>query len=198
MRNRWRIGLCCMAIALATAPPAAAAPAADQRIGVANEGGIRGAWTLAPGAQLAAPEYPQAFLARGDAVCVGVGYLLNPDGSTSDFTMLRAWNSASGESEPDPGYWSAFAEAAADALKQWRFQPRPEVTDPKPVYTVATFVFGAKGAMADLRSHCAIPNLAVRLRELQAGRSRRIAGSEILERLDLGTVVDPNDPYGNR
>ena len=193
MRIRWRAWLSSLAIALATAGPAAA----DQRIGVANEGGIRGAWKLAEGVQLAVPQYPQAFIARGDTVCVGVGYLLNPDGSTSDFTLLKAWNSTSGTSEPDPGYWSAFAEAAADALKQWKFQPRPEVTDPKPVYTVATFVFGAKGAMAGMRSHCQIPNLAARLRELMAGQSRRIAGSDILERLDLGTVVDPNDPvYG--
>lgn len=192
MRRSWRIGMVAMAVAMATALPAAA----DQRIGVANEGGIRGQWTLAPGARLAVPEYPQAFVKRGDTVCVGVGYLLNPDGSTSNFTLLKAWNSASGTEEPDAGYWSAFAEAAADALKQWRFTPRPEVTHPKPVYTVATFVFGTKGAMASNRSHCAIPNLAGRLRELLGGR--RVAGSEILERLDLGTGVDPNDPvYGD-
>ena len=179
-----------LAIALAWALPATA----GQRIGVANEGGIRDAWTLPPGAQLAVPQYPAAFVERGDTVCLGLGYLLNPDGTTSDFTLLKAWNSASGTSEPAPGYWSAFAEAAGDALKQWRFQPRPEVTQPKPVYTVATFVFGQKGTMASTRSHCTIPSLAHRLRELQGGRNRRVAGSEILERLDLGTVVDPNDP----
>jgi hypothetical protein len=72
------------------------------------------------------------------------------------------------------------------------------VTDPKPVYTVATFVFGTTGAMSSLRSRCAIPNLAVRLREVMSGQGRRIAGSDILERLDLGTIVDPNDPvYGD-
>lgn len=190
MRNRWRIACLAALVALPVA--------AEQRIGVANEGGIGGKWMLPPGAQLAMPQYPPDFAARGDTVCVGLGYLLNPDGTTSDFTLVKAWNSATGGSEPAPGYWSAFAEAAGDALKQWKFQPRPEVTDPKPVYTVATFVFGPQGAIASTRANCAVGSLALRLRELQGGKNRRVAGAEILQRLDLGTTLDPNDPaYGN-
>jgi len=167
---------------------AAAAPAfAAQPIAVANEGGIRDRWMLAPGVALATPAYPQAYVRRNDEVCVAVGYLLNPDGTTSDYALLRAWTSA-GADEPEPGYWSAFAEAAGDALRQWRFQPRPEVAAPQPVYTVGTFVFGMRSGAATLRQRCAIPNLVLRLRELRAA-ARRPGG--ILSRLDL----DAGDAY---
>jgi len=183
-------------MALAMAAVLAAGPAmAQQRIDVANEGGIRDAWMLADGVALVAPQYPQAWLGRHDTVCLGVGYLLNPDGTTSNFTMVKGWNSATGTSEPAPGYWAAFAEAAADALKQWRFKPRPEVRQAKPVYTVATFVFGTGEQRSEARAQCGITNLAARLRELRGATGHRnLAGSDILDRLDL----DPaNQAYNN-
>ena len=181
-----------MAMALAAALTAPAAWA-GQKIAVANEGGIRGEWMLADGVQLVAPDYPPGFVARHDTVCLGMGYLLHADGTTSDFTLLKGWNSASGSAEPTDGYWSAFAEASADALKQWRFQPRPEVASPQPVYTVATFVFGSKGAPLALRSHCAIPNLAAHLRELRGSRDRRVAATPILAQLDLDSAASQSD-----
>jgi hypothetical protein len=168
---------------IACAFACAAGPAlAAQPIPVVNEGGIRDKWMLAPGTTIATPAYPQAFVRRNDEVCIAVGYLLNADGTTSDYALLRAWTSA-GEDAPEPGYWSAFAEAAGDALKQWRFQPRPEVAMAQPVYTVGTFVFGMHGASTALRQRCVIPNLVARLRELKAA-ARRPGG--ILPRLDLG------------
>ena len=176
--SRWPLLLCC-ALACATGR------AAD-RIPVANEGGIRDRWMLADGVTLAAPVYPQEFVRRGDEVCVAVGYLIHPDGSTSDYALVKAWSSAGATSEPAPGYWSAFAEAAADALKQWRFKPRPEVTAPTPVYTVGTFVFGMRGARNELRQRCVVPNLANRLRELKAGARR----NAMLESLDLSPSAD--------
>jgi hypothetical protein len=176
--SRWPVLLCC-ALACATVR------AAD-RIPVANEGGIRDRWMLADGVTLAAPNYPQEFIRRGDEVCVAVGYLLKADGTTSDYTLVKAWSSAGATSEPAPGYWSAFAEAAADALKQWRFKPRPEITTATPVYTVGTFVFGMRGAKNELRQHCTVPNLAARLRELKSGARRNM----LLESLDLGPTSD--------
>lgn len=161
---------------------------AAQRIPVASEGGIRDRWQVADGVTLGAPAYPGEFAARGDEVCVAVGYLLNPDGHLSDFVLLKAWNSSTGASEPAPGYWRAFAGAAADALQGWRFKPRPEVARPQPVYTVGTFVFGMHGPPAVLRQRCAIPNLAARLRELRTAPEARNAG--ILDQLDLGAPTD--------
>jgi hypothetical protein len=111
---------------------------------------------------------------------------VNPDGSTSDYALVKAWSSAGATSEPAPGYWSAFAEAAADALKQWRFKPRPEVTAPTKVYTVGTFVFGMRGLKNDLRQRCNVPDLAARLLELKHGARRNV----MLDSLDLSPSAD--------
>ena len=47
-----------MALALVLA---SAGAHAQERVRIANEGGIRGEWMLAPGVQLSAPGYPGAF-----------------------------------------------------------------------------------------------------------------------------------------
>jgi hypothetical protein len=140
---------------------------------------------LKEGVPLAVPVYPPSMVSRKDQVCVSIGYLLHEDGTTSDFALLKAWTSA-GNDEPEAGYWQAFAESAGDALRQWRFQPRPEVAQAKPVYTVATFVFG--GAPAQNRSKCAVPNLIARLRELKAARARRTAAGDVLDDHDLNSA----------
>ncbi len=96
---------------------------AEKRVRVVDEGGLRDAWTLAEGAVLAAPGYPAEFAGRGDNVCLAIGYAVRPDGTTSDFSLLKAWNSASGDQEPVAGYWDSFAQAGAAALSEWRFRP---------------------------------------------------------------------------
>lgn len=135
---------------------------AAERLHIANEGAIRDRWMLADGAKLAAPGYPGAFAERGDNVCMAMGYAINPDGSTSDFGLLKAWTSSTGDKEPAEGFWEAFSQASASALSQWKFKPRPEVTDPQPTYTVATMTFMGRQATdaAGLRSRCAISDLA--------------------------------------
>ncbi|TWI06251.1 hypothetical protein IP90_00516 [Luteimonas cucumeris] len=140
----------------------AATGMAAERVKIANEGGIRDQWMLADGIKLAAPGYPAAFAERGDNVCVAMGYAINPDGTTSDFGLLKAWNSATGEDEPVEGFWDAFSQASAGALSEWKFKPRPEVAEPETVYTVATMNFMGKQATdpAGLRSHCNISDLA--------------------------------------
>lgn len=141
----------------------AVAALAEDRVRIVNEGGIRDQWMLADGVKLAAPGYPAAFAERGDSVCVAIGYAIQPDGTTSDFALLKNWNSSSGEKEPADGYWDAFTQAGAGALAQWKFKPRPEVTEPKATYTVATMHFMGKTAVdaGALRGHCAIADLAV-------------------------------------
>ena len=136
--------------------------AAADRVRFANEGGIREQWMLADGVQLAAPGYPAVFAGRGDNVCIAMGYAIKPDGTTSDFAVLKVWASSTAEKEPVAGFWEAFGQASAGALSQWKFKPRPEVAIPEPVYTVATMNFIGKQATdaAGLRSHCAISDLA--------------------------------------
>lgn len=148
---------------------------AEEKVRIANEGGIRDAWMLAPGASLAAPGYPASFVERGDNVCVAMGYRIKPDGSTSDFSLLRAWSSSSGENEPVEGYWDAFSTASAMALQQWRFASRPEVKTPRAVDTVATMTFMGKQAEdpAGLRARCKIDDLDAFLEQVRVDMSKR-------------------------
>ena len=150
-----------MLVAFSLCALAAAAQAAD-RVRIVNEGGIRDQWMLADGIKLAAPGYPSAFAERGDNVCVAIGYAIKPDGTTSDFTLLKNWSSSTGDKEPVTGFWDAFAQAGAGALAQWKFKPRPEVATPHPTYTVATMHFMGREATdaGVLRSHCSISDLA--------------------------------------
>lgn len=156
----------CVSIAVFVALHATAGMAKD-RVRVVNEGGIRDAWMLADGVKLAAPGYPAAFVERGDNVCMAIGYSIEPDGSTSNFALLKSWNSSAGEIEPVSGFWDGFTQAGAHALSQWKFKPRPEVTSPQPTYTVATMHFMGKEAMDPiaLRGHCAIEDLSAFLQE---------------------------------
>lgn len=139
--------------------------AGDRQV-VANEGKIGDKWMLAEGTTLAVAAYPPPLAARGDDACVALGYQINENGTTSDFAVLKQWNSATGEDEPQDGYWQQFAQAGADALSQWRFQARPGVDVVRPTYTVATIAFqGGKGQSADVGSHCRIGDLAGLLQE---------------------------------
>lgn len=161
--------------------------AADQ-VRVVNEGGIKNAWTLPAGARLPTPVYPPQFSGSALEVCVAIGYLVNADGSTSDFALLKGWNSGVGEREPEDGFWAAFAQASAAALQQWHFQPRPEVTRPVPVYTVATMLFGKQGVAIspELRRRCAIPNLPQHLAAIRADPSkRRQLNTDLFDRMQL-------------
>lgn len=134
---------------------------ADEPQKIVDEGGIGAKWTLADGASIVAPGYPQPFVDRGDNVCVALGYTVNADGTTSDFTLLKTWNSASGTEEPVPGFWDAFGRASVGAVSQWRFKPKGEDITPQPVFTVATLSFYGKHRLdpAELRGHCAIGDL---------------------------------------
>lgn len=163
---------------------------AGNKIGIVNEGGIRDAWMLAPGAKLPAPAYPEAYAANQAEACVAIGYLLNADGTTSDFAMLNAWSAAEPKRDRD-AYWTAFAQDASNALALWKFLPRPEVASPKPVYTVATFLF-ASANPAELRKRCAIPNLGMRLVELRhdSRLARRMASQDVFARLDIDPMME--------
>lgn len=148
---------------------------AQDAVRIANEGGIRDKWLVADGVTLAAPGYPAAFAARGDNVCVAVGYRIRPDGSTSDYTLLRSWSSSTGEKEPVAGFWDAFSQASAAALMQWKFKPRPEVGMPRPVDTVATMTFMGKTAEdgAGLRARCKVEDLRALLQKAREQHGKR-------------------------
>ena len=171
----------------------AAAQAAD-RTRVVNEGGIRNEWMLADGVKLAAPGYPSEFKDRGDNVCVAIAYAIQPDGTTTDFALLKQWSSAS-DADAAKGYYDAFASAGAGALSQWKFKPRPEVTSPQRTVTVATLHFTGKDPMdiAALRSHCQISDLASVIRDAghkaERDRMRRDMESQTRAAAASGNMV---------
>ena len=148
---------------------------AQGNIRIVNEGGIRDQWMLADGVQLIAPGYPAQFVDRGDSVCLALGYAIKPDGSTSDFSLLKSWSSSTGNVEPLEGFWDTFAQAGANALSEWRFKPRPEVDEPVAIYTVATLSFRGKDAIEAeaLRAHCEVSDLEALVAEDGAQRARR-------------------------
>ena len=165
---------------------------AEKPIRIADEGTIRDQWQLADGAQIAAPGYPSEFVSRANSVCVALGYLINPDGNTSDFTLLKQWNGESAEEEPVPGYWDAFGKASAAAVGQWRFKPRPEVASPTPTYTVATLVFNGKhGNPQETRDHCKIPDLRGLILKTQADSARNGINRALMERLRGAAQAGP-------
>lgn len=175
-----------LVLALAAGGQATAA----EKIRVVNEGGIRDAWTLAPGAKLPVPAYPVEYVASQAEACVSIGYLLNPDGGTSDFALLKSWSANEPKQDRD-AYWTAFANAASGALAHWRFQPRPEVSSSRAVYTVATFVFASANAQ-ETRKRCGIPNLAMRIVELRQNTKarRRMSGNTLFDQLDIDPSLE--------
>lgn len=159
--------------------------AEEKKIPIVNEGKIGENWGIAAGTTLAAPVYPAEYAASKAEVCVTVGYLLNADGSVSDFGVLNSWSSDEPRHDKSR-YWQAFANAASSALSQWRFLPKPGITDPQPVYTAATFLF-APSSVDELSRHCAIASLPHHIAKLRRDRRvlRRMADNDIFSRLEL-------------
>jgi hypothetical protein len=162
--------------------------AAAERIPVVDEGAIGDRWSAVPGTMFA-PAYPEAYAAGNERVCVVIGYLLNADGHTSDFSLLKSWTSGS-NARSRTEFWEAFAGDSSRVLSVWKFRARPGVTSPHPVYTAATFVFGP-GNPAETKAHCAIPDLSRHLAELRYDtRAGRLMSGGIFSRLDIDPAAE--------
>ena len=135
---------------------------------IADEGTLGAQWQLAGDAPLATAAYPVHLAAGGDDACIALGYVVEADGRTSGFRVLRQWSSAGDPAGKGDDYWAAFAEAAAAAVAQWRFAPRPGVDAPRAAQTVATIAFLASPGSdpGGVRGQCAIADLAAHLRAL--------------------------------
>lgn len=172
-----------LAVLAAIVLPAAAA----DRIPIANEGAIGDQWTLVPGSQLM-PPYPDAYARDPEEVCLVVGYLVNADGHTSDFSLLKSWTSGS-NSRTRKDFWSEFADMSSRALAQWRYAPKDATS--RPIYTAATFVFGRPANAADTRTHCEVSDLTQRLVELRYdAHSSRLMKRGIYSRLAIDPGVE--------
>jgi hypothetical protein len=173
---------------LIAALAAAALPAmAADSIRIADEGKIGDEWSLVPATQLM-PPYPEAYATEPEEVCLVVGYLVNADGTTSDFSLLKSWTSGS-NSRSRKDFWTEFADLSSRALAQWRYAPKTAAS--KPVYTAATFVFGAPANAADTKTHCEVSDLTTRMVELRYDpRSSRLMKRGIYSRLAIDPGVE--------
>jgi hypothetical protein len=174
-----------LAALVAAALPAFAA--GDNKIRIADEGKIGDQWSMVAGSQLM-PPYPPAYAANPEEVCLVIGYLVNADGSTSDFSLLKSWTSGS-NSRGRKQFWADFADLSSRALAQWRYTPKDASS--KPVYTAATFVCGTPAATAATKQHCEISDLTARLVELRYdGRAGRIMSRGIYSELAIDPGVE--------
>ena len=145
----------CLCLALLAAAPVAAQ---QQPMRIVDEGKLDGVQVTAVAGELPAPVYPTAYADSGDDVCIAMAYTIEPDGSTGDFRVLRAWSSNSSNLETNAKYSDAFVLAAAETVAQWRFAHQGDNTSP--VGTVATLSFEGKGSTRRLADRCRIRQLA--------------------------------------
>jgi hypothetical protein len=179
--------LCVFFVVAINAPNARA----EDKIPVANEGGIGKTWILPPGSKLAGLAYPPEYRDHQEEVCLAIGYLINPDGHTSDLTLLKSWSSGEPKRDRDR-YWGAFAGVASAELSKWHFVPKSEVGVPNAVYTVATFVF-ASPSVLESSKRCEIPNLSQQILGLMQNTRlrRRMTSTGVFTRLDLDRMMVP-------
>ncbi len=150
--------------------------AAADKATILSEGGAAQYWRPVP-ESIAMPAYPGIVADKSEDVCVGVGYMLNTDGSTSDFAVLNAWGSRTdGKTKATDPHFLPFAQNALAAVQRWKFSstsgPESRI---KPIYTAATFAFttNAGSDAATLRGHCTIADLPDFIAKAQAEAYRR-------------------------
>lgn len=134
-------------------------------------------WMVDPGVNLAVPDYPAARSTRHHGnVCIVLGYRIGKDGTTSDFSLLKQWNSRSGTQAPTVGFLEDFANAGADAVSQWKFKPRPDAGEPASTYTTIALLFPGDEGIHDpgkVLGHCQIADMDSYLIALNRNVHRR-------------------------
>jgi hypothetical protein len=153
---------------------ATGAGAAD-RPSIIDEGGAAAFWSPAPGPKVM-PGYPSTATDQGEDVCVSIGYLLNRDGSTSDFSLLKSWGANTPDSVKGRGKLTPFAQLGMAAVQRWKFVPAGGGSaEIKPVYTAASFAFSNNAAAdkAQIRQHCVISDLSAFITKAQEEAYKR-------------------------
>lgn len=179
----------CLFVSLLLAIGASAAQA-QEKIRIANEGALGDAWSLQHADTLEFLQYPQHYADHPADACLAIGYLINPDGQVSDFSLLKSWSSREPRRDRER-YWGALAEVASAALSERRYVPKAGVISTKPVYTVSTFVFASPGAVESSK-RCAIPNLSQWVADLKRNTrsSNRMSSNAVFDRLELDPFRD--------
>ncbi len=159
----------CISAILISLVAVAAASAAD-RVRIVSEGGINKDWEPVGAAPLAKAAYPAQEKNRARNVCVNLGYQLNKDGKTSDFSVIRAWSSDTPDTDAATDTVEPYVQAAAAAVATWHFQPTAGAKNNRVLYTSASmaFVGDSGGDPAEVRKRCEVPELRAYIEKRQA------------------------------
>ena len=150
------------------------ATAAD-KVTILSEGGASPYWRAIP-ETIAMPAYPGIVADKSEDVCIGVGYMLDSDGSTGEFAVLNAWGSKTAQAKPTDAHFLPFSQNALAAVQRWKFATTGGGSAKvKPIYTAATFAFSTTqgGDIGAVRGHCTIADLADFIARVQAEAYRR-------------------------
>jgi hypothetical protein len=173
-RNRYRkvlsnSVLCGLALA-------GVALAAD-RVTIVSEGVSASVWRPDPAVPPMTAAYPSKIVDKTEDVCIGIGYLLKEDGSTSDYSLLTSWGSKDEAGAQPGGRLDPFAQNAVAVVSRWRFVPLDggKRSALKPLYTAATFAFSSNPAadLEALRGHCTIADLPAFVAKAQAAAYKK-------------------------
>lgn len=143
------------------------------RIGIVSESDLPSVWVPAPGAKQYAAGYPSVADKTQD-VCIGIGYRIQKDGSTSDFNVISVWNSKDPKIETTSDRIDEFVQLAAAVVSKRRYAPAPDAR-PKITFTAATFAFSGSGTLneATIAGHCRIEDLDAFVERTQVDAYRR-------------------------
>lgn len=150
---------------------------AADRVTIVSEGVSASVWRPDPAVPPMTAAYPSKIVDKTEDVCIGIGYLLKEDGSTSDYSLLTSWGSKN-EAEAQPGgRLDPFAQNAVAVVSRWRFVPLDggKRSALKPLYTAATFAFSTNPAadLEALRGHCTIADLPAFVAKAQAAAYKK-------------------------
>jgi len=150
---------------------------AAERVTIVSEGVSASLWRPDPAVPPMTAAYPSKIVDKSEDVCIGIGYLLKEDGSTSDYSLLTTWGSKGEQGAEPGGRLDPFAQNAVAVVSRWRFVPLEggKRAALKPLYTAATFAFSTNPAadLEALRGHCTIADLPAFVAKAQAAAYKK-------------------------
>lgn len=165
---------------------------------ILSEGGTAAYWR--PAAAFPEPGVPAGVPDANEDVCVSVGYQIQADGSTSEYSMLKSWTSKHSRGLPAKDAYALYAQMAVAALMQRKYVPAESgATKPPAVYTAATFAYSGRpdADRAAIRARCAIEDLPAFIAKAQRDATRQGLKRGEMERNRAQNPAQMSGPKGS-
>lgn len=134
-----------------------AASASAQRVIIVSEQDVAKSWSVSPETAGFVAAYPAAVPDKSQDVCVNLGFMINADGSTSNYTLVKAWSSATADDQAVLRVTEPFVQNVAAVVQRRKFVPAAK---PRMVYTSVTMAFrGGQAGAEEIRAHCLVADL---------------------------------------